>query len=94
VPAAARRENPVNATPALISTRVCTGRMRVLWGTFLGGRVGETEPGKGGRQRRAVAELRQAIFTAGRWGRRGKEAGEVPHPKPKLRWRLAATEER
>jgi hypothetical protein len=81
-------------TPATVLTRVCTGRTRVLRGTRLGGRVGETEPGKGGRRRRAVVELQRAIFTAGRQGRRGNEAGEVPHPKAKLRWRLAATEER
>jgi hypothetical protein len=36
---------------------------------------------------------RRAIARAGKWGRRGKEAGKVHHPKVELRWRLIAKEE-
>jgi hypothetical protein len=87
-------ENRVNATPAMVSTPVWPGRKRARRGTCLGARVGETRPERDARWWCAARRRWLAIACAGKRGGRGKEAGEFPHPKAKLRRWLAAIEER
>jgi hypothetical protein len=87
-------ENRVNATPVMVSTWVCTGRTRVLRGTRLGGRVGETEPGKGGRRRRAVAELCETLRAREGGETEGKRTDDDVHLHAELLRRAGATKRR